>query len=108
MIIRSLTLEITGSNLNLSRDNMTTITDILKDLSDKLSSLNEELMSSTEEKLNEMNKEQLKEWSDQVLNSSKKYVPVRMNRFGRMLPPEFYDRPIDRYLDETWGKDFFR
>lgn len=65
----------------------------LKELTDNISSLTPE---------------QLKELSDQVLNDSKKFTPVKMNRSGRMLPPGEYDRPIDKYLDETLGKDFFR
>lgn len=65
----------------------------LKELSDKFLSLTPE---------------QLKECADQVLNNSKKFTPVKMNRSGRMLSPGEYDRPIDKYLDETWGKDFFR
>jgi hypothetical protein len=67
---------------------------------EKLRELSDELTSLTPE--------QLKEWSDQILNDSKKLVPIRMNRSGMMLPPEEYDRPIDKYLDETWGKEFFR
>jgi len=72
---------------------MPTIQDTLEELSDKLS---------------QMTEEQLKDWADQILNNSKKYVPVKMNTSGRMLPPGECDRPIDKYLDETWGKDFFR
>lgn len=59
-------------------------------------------------KLSSLTQEQLKEWADQVLNDSKKFVPVKMNRSGRMLPQEDYNRPIDKYLDETWGKNSFR
>jgi hypothetical protein len=73
---------------------------ILLDIQDKLNELSSKLSSLTQE--------QLKEWSDQALNDSKKPIPVMMNRSGRMLPPGEYDRPIDKYLDETWGKDFFR
>lgn len=67
-----------------------------------------EKLKELSDNLSQMTQEQLKEWSDQVLDDSKKFVPVRMNRSGRMLPPGEYDRPIDKYLDETWGKDFFR
>jgi len=56
--------------------------------------------------LPEMSPDQLKEWSDQILNDSKKLVPVRMS--GNMLPPEDYTRQIDRYLDDVFGKGSFR
>lgn len=73
---------------------------ILLDIQDKLNELSSKLSSLTQERL--------KEWSDQALNDSKKLIPVMMNQSGRMLHPGEYDRPIDKYLDETWGKDFFR
>lgn len=67
-----------------------------------------EKLKELSDNLSQMTQEQLKEWSDQVLDDSKKFVPVRMNRSGGMLPSEEHNRPIDKYLDETWGKDFFR
>ena len=56
--------------------------------------------------LSEMSPDQLKEWSDQLLNDSKKLVPVRMS--GNMLPPEDYTRPINNYLDAVFGEGSFR
>ena len=58
--------------------------------------------------ISEMPPDQLKEWSDHVLNESKKLVPVKMNRYGRVLPNEDYTRSIDKYLDEVFGKGSFR
>lgn len=72
----------------------------MEDFLGKLNKLTYEFSSLTQE--------QLKEQADQILNNAKKLVPVKMNRSCRMLPPEDYDRPIDKYLDATLGKKSFR
>jgi len=67
----------------------------------------QEKLEEFSSKLSSLTQEQLNKWANQTLEEAK-IAPIKMNRPGRMLPPGEYDRPIDKYLDETWGKDFFR
>lgn len=55
----------------------------------------------------DMTDEDLKAWSDQLGQDAKKLRPVT-SKTGLMLPPEEYNRQIDKYLDEVFGKGSFR
>lgn len=69
----------------------------------------EETLKRIADKLKDMSEEDLKKWAEQLEQDAKQLclTPVT-SKTGLMLPPEDYDREIDKYLDKVFGKGSFR
>ena len=67
----------------------------------------DETIKQIADKFKDMTEEELKKWSNQLVQDAEKLKPVT-SKTGLMMPPEEYDRPIDKYLDKVFGKGSFR
>jgi len=68
----------------------------------------ESIIKQLSNELKNTTPEQLQAYSNQLLEDTIKYTPIKKNSKGLMLPEDEYNRPIDLCLKEVFGDEWYK
>ncbi|MEN6293126.1 MAG: hypothetical protein ABFD07_14085 [Methanobacterium sp.] len=68
----------------------------------------ESILKQLSDEIKNTTPEQLQTYANQLLEDAMKLQPVKMNSKGLMLPEDECNRPIDLYLKEVFGDEWYK